>query len=369
MAKLTNIQLFCILFVTMAVTPYQVLAKLLAANVAQHGWVVIIGSIAPGLLLVWIYYYILVNSRRTFPGMLEEHLGTLIGKTLGFVYIWVFFLVVVMSLVIFANFFLSNVLPGMPISILLIFIILPAFYALRNGLETTARVIEIIIMTGYPLAMVLLFLGLGPETDWSRLMPIGSFAMADIAKGIMLVSSYCSFMIVVLTLGPFCHQPRLLWRWMLSAYGLFVFSVLVMVVIPIVAYGPALTAVQTFPIFNIARATNIAGFIHNIEIILVSAVMPGVFAILAVFWFVTCYSIQQVFGLQDYRVMIGPTAIMAGILAVLLVPNIHFLYIMLDQIFPWIFITIFGIFPVILALVIRVKRPKGTPSGTTADKK
>jgi len=112
LAKLTNIQLFCILFVTMAVTPYQVLAKLLAANVAQHGWVVIIGSIAPGLLLVWIYYYILVNSRRTFPGMLEEHLGTLIGKTLGFVYIWVFFLVVVMSLVIFANFFLSNVLPG-----------------------------------------------------------------------------------------------------------------------------------------------------------------------------------------------------------------------------------------------------------------
>ncbi|MDD4775932.1 MAG: GerAB/ArcD/ProY family transporter [Syntrophomonas sp.] len=355
MARLTNIQLFCILLVTLTVTPYQVMAKMLAMILAQHGWMAILGSVLPGLLLVWIYYYLLTNSSRPFPGMLEEHLGPVLGKIIGFVYIWAFFLVVVISLVLFANFFLSNVLPSMPISILLIFVILPTFYALRTGLEATARVVELIVLTAYPLAMLLLLFGLGPETDWSRLLPLSHFDIAALGNGVWLVSSYISLMIVVLTLGPFCHQPRQLWRWMLAVYGMFLFSTLAAVIIPIVAYGPVLTSIQTFPIFNIARATDAANFIHNIEIIMVSVVMPGVFSILAIFWFVTCYSAQQVFGLQDYRILVGPTAIMAGVSAVLLVPNIHFLYIMLQQLFPWIFMFLFAILPAFLVPVIWLK--------------
>lgn len=362
MARLTNTQLFCLLFVTMAVTPYQVLAKLMAIILAQHGWMAILGAVLPGLILVRIYYYLMVNSTRPFPGMLEEHLGAALGKVLGFIYIWAFFLVVVISLVLFANFFLSNVLPGMPISILLIFIILPAFYALRTGLEATARVVEMIVFTAYPLALLLLLFGLGPETDWSRLLPLSHFEIEAISGGIFQVLSYVSLMIVVLTLGQFCHEPRSLWKWMVSVYGFFLFTIFVTVIIPIVAFGPVLTAIQTFPIFNIARATNIAGFIHNIEIILVSAVMPAVFSILAVFWFMTCYSAQQVFGLQDYRILVGPTAIMAAVLAVLLVPNIHFLYIMLQGIFPWIFVILFGLLPILLAILVWITRRRRRPS-------
>ena len=107
MTRLTNIQLFCILVITMVPTPYQVLAKLLAVTVAHHGWLAILGSILPGFILVWAYYYILVNSSRPFPGLLEEHCGTVTGKILGFI---------IFGLpgsgeepVIFANFFLSNV--------------------------------------------------------------------------------------------------------------------------------------------------------------------------------------------------------------------------------------------------------------------
>ena len=100
----------------------------------------------------------------------------------------------------------------------MIFIILPAFYALRRvwcqvhgGANYHYWV---------PCWLCLLFFGLGPETDWSRLLPLGGFAVADLFYGILLVSTY-SFMIVVLTLGPFCHQPGNLWKWMFSAYGLF----------------------------------------------------------------------------------------------------------------------------------------------------
>ncbi|MGI6434048.1 MAG: GerAB/ArcD/ProY family transporter [Syntrophomonadaceae bacterium] len=366
MARLTNIQLFAILFVSMATIPYQVLAKLLAVSTAQHGWLAVIASVLPGLTLLWIYFYLLNNSHDPFPGMLEEHLGKIAGKILGLIYLLAFFLVVVVSLVIFANFFLSNVLPGMPISILLVFIILPAFYALRTGLEATARVVELIVLTGYPLAMFLLLLGIGPETDWSRLLPLSGFSASGLANGILLVDSYCSLMIVVLTLGQFCHNPRILWKWMLWAYGFSIGTLLLVVIIPISAYGPSLTAVQTFPIFNIARSTNIGGFIHNIEIILVSAVMPGVFAMLAIFWFVTCYSAQQVFNLQDYRFLVGPSAIMAGVTAVLIVPNIHFLYIMLQYIFPWIFIILFAVCPAVLATIIWIKQRSNIGQERTA---
>ncbi len=343
------------LFVAIAIIPYQILAKLLAVSTAQHGWLAVVVAIIPGLILLWVYYYLLNNSQRPFPGLLEEHLGKFAGKLLGVIYIFAFFLVVVISLVLFANFFLSNVLPGMPISILLTFVILPAFYALRTGIEAIARVVELIVIAGYPLAVLLLLLGIGGESDWSRLLPLGGFSASSLANGVLVVSSYYSLMIAVLSLGRFCANPRHLWKWMLGALGFSAVTMLLAVVIPISAYGPALTAVQTFPIFNIARATDIGGFIHNIEIILVSTVMPGVFAILSIFWFITCYSAQQVFNLQDYRFLASPTAVIAGLMAVLIVPNIHFLFIMLQYIFPWIFVFLFAAGPTLLAAVVWVK--------------
>lgn len=359
MVRLTNIQLFAILFICMATIPYQVLAKLLAVSNAQHGWLAIIISVLPGLVLLLVYYFLLNNSRKPFPGLLEEHLGKIAGKILGFVYLLSFFLVVVLSLVIFANFFLSNVLPDMPISILLLFIILPAFYAVRTGLDVTARVVELVLLVAFPLAMLLLLLGISPESEWSRLLPLGGFTASGLFNGILLVNSYFSLMIIVLVLGQFCHKQRVLWRWMLAAYIISVGSMLLAVIIPIAAYGPSLTAVQTFPVFNIARSTNIGGFIHNIEVILVSAVMPGVFAVLSVFWFAFCYSAQQLFNLSDYRFLVGPSAIMAGVAAVLMVPNIHYLFIMLQYILPWFFIILFGAGPAALAVIVWIRKRSG----------
>jgi spore germination protein KB len=369
-ARLTNLQLFGIVFVIMFITPYEIMAKLLAMIAGQHGWITILGSILPGLLLVWIYYYILVNSERPFPGALEQYLGKFAGKALGFIYIWAFFLVAVISLAIFANLFLSNVLPGMPISILMIFVILPAYYALRTGLETTARVIELVLFAVIPWAVIILLLGLGSETDWSRLLPLSGLPPSDFANGILLLTSYASLMVVVLTLGHFCHNTGKLWKWMLSAYAFFIVTMLVVTVVPVVVYGSYLTAIQTFPIFNVARATNIAGFIRNIEIILVSVVIPGMFSILAIFWFLTCYTAQEVFGLRNYRILLSPTAIMAGILAVLMIPNIHILFVTLHKILPWIYIAVFGFIPGILALVIRIeKHIKMVEPGSTLNTK
>lgn len=350
--RITNFQLFAILFVTTAVIPYEVMPRLLTLIVGHHAWLVPLAAFLPGLLLLWLYDYLLRNSTNPFPVMLEEHLGRWLGRFLGFLYIGIFFLVVVISLVVFANFFLSNVLPNTPISVLLFFMILPAFYALRTGMEAISRTVEMVVMTGYPLAMIILLLGIGAETEWSRLLPLGGIHFSGFMYAVMVVLSYSSGTIIVLTLGKFCQDSERVLKWMVWALIFFTATTVFSVIVPIINFGTALTSVETFPIFNIARSTNIGGFIHNIEIILVSAVIPGVYAVESVFWFMTCYTAQQVFGLRDYRILVGPTALLAGFLAVLATPNIHILYVILHQVLPWIPFVAFAILPVVLAVAV-----------------
>jgi amino acid permease len=66
---------------------------MVSVHYSQHGaWAAFMVSILPTALLCYMYQYIVHNSSRPFPATLEEHLGQVLGKSIGFLYILVFLL-------------------------------------------------------------------------------------------------------------------------------------------------------------------------------------------------------------------------------------------------------------------------------------
>jgi len=354
MPQISSFQIFAILFPTITAIPYIISSKILADVAAQNSWLAALAALIPGALAVCSYLFILKNSTSPFPAMLEEHLGSLPGRLLGFVYIFVFLFSTALALRTFVDFAISHVMPGIPISVMIFVTLLPAFCAIRSGLETFARVAEIVLLMAFPLAVLILLLTLQPQANFSNLLPVYA-DFYDLGRGSLQVLWLLGSMVVVLTLGFYADDRS---RIPASVFSVLIFSVLFIsftALISIINLGPAMSTVKSFPIFSMARAVNIGGFIRNIEIILISIFVAGIFIPITLKWFMACYTCQHVFRLKGHRFLAPPTAVIIGFLSVLISPNIHVLFVILKTAAPAFFVFFYVVIPVLLAGMLLFK--------------
>jgi len=132
--------------------------------------------------------------------------------------------------------------------------------------------------------------------------------------------------------------------------------------------GASISAVETFPLFTIARAVTLGGFIQNIEIIYVSVFMVGIFISFSTFWIMACYCCQQIFRLKSYHSLGAPIGVIIGFGAVEISPNIFNIFLIFNYSAP----LLLGFFlvgiPVLLYIVLLFKPPlsPGSSNGLRA---
>jgi spore germination protein KB len=362
---LTNHQVFALL--TFLTLPYIFITghipPILARLVGNNGWLVTLSVLLPGILLVMVYYLLVKNSARPFPLMLEEHLGKPMGKALGLLYIIVFILMAVLTLRSFVSFVQSNVLPTIPISILISFVLLPALYSVKNGLNVSARVIELILPVFLILLAFVLITGMSQKPILSRLLPVGYFpSLKSLPQALLISFVPLGNIFFILTLAFFCQEAQLK---KLLSYSLLLYIGITVAVnaFLITIQGASLTALLTCPMCTFTRSISVGGFIRNIEVVLVSIFLVGVFAAFTIQLFMICYTSQQVFSLKDYRFMASPVSLLLGFLSILIAPNIKVLTVIWEKMAPVFFCVFLILIPVILFLVIIIKNnPQAGPS-------
>jgi len=362
MPKISNNQIFSIFFVAIASCAYILCPKIVAGIAANNAWLAVLTSLLPGVLIIYVYIYILRNNSHPFPIMLEDHLGRVAGKLLGLTYVFIFLLSAIMFLRSFASFAESTVLPGIPISVLIALIILPAFYAVRSGIEVFARVSELLFLFYLPLVVLTLVLGI-QRAELANLMPLGHVSFRNFAYAGFQPLWHIGSLMTILSLAYFSDNrskiPRILFTALIS---LILLSSL-MTIISIINQGPFLTSELTFPLFDIARATSIGGFIRNIEIIFISIFLAGIFVAISIHWFMACYTCQQVFQLKEYRFLAAPTALILGFSSTLISPNIDILFIIWEKIAPFLFSFFYIGIPLLLAGILLFKPPLDPQAG------
>ena len=355
--RLNLFQLYCMLIILTLPLGVLTVPKLLIQSLGNNAWLAALTTIIPGILTIYIYFFIIRKSQQPFPLLLEEHLGLIAGKALGILYIFFFLLLSSRSLRTFIDFIETNVLPGTPISVLVGLMLILSLAAIKSGLNNFARVMEIIVCIGYPFTLLVITLAVEHSPDFYNLQPFGYMSYASFAQGL-----YYSFLGVlnilpVLTLSYYANKPEHHFRTMFAVLISYVFLIMLVTMAITVVLGGNTAKFFTFPTFNMVRLITLGEFIQNVDIIFIGIWILGIFGVVTIWWFMACYTIQAVFKLSDHRFLPAPTALIVGVGSIALSANIIELEIINRDILPLFNCFFLFIIPLLLFIITRFKSP------------
>jgi spore germination protein (amino acid permease) len=365
MIRISNMQIYCLLLLTTAPLAYLVTPMVVTHLVANNGWLAILASIIPGTLIIYVYIYILKKSPRPFPAILEDCLGKIVGKIIGFLYVLSFLWGTAFTLSYFVALIGSSIIPDTPLSVFIGAMLLTSYYALKTGLQNIARIAELLILFGLPLAFILVLISLAQHPDINNLLPLASVNYKDfghaVFHGFFILGGD---MMAILVLAYFSTDrekvPGTLFKYMYTYIALITLTAMV----TIMHFGPDYTNLLAFPTFKLVRSITISDFIQNIDVVFVSMWIAGIFGTISVKWFLACYTIQQVFDLKDYRFLAAPTSVTIGVISLIMGKNIIEIQIIVHKIMPLIYGMFYILIPLIVFLILLFKPDPGADVAT-----
>lgn len=351
MIRISNLQLYCLLLVLVA--PIAVLEQPhRLIHIAQNNaWLMFIAVIFPGGLMVLMYSTIMKKSSQPFPLLLEEHLGKIPGKTLGFIYIFIFLLTCSFNLRVFIEFMKMIVLPATPISIFIGVILLLGFYAIKLGINSIARISEIIVGLGVSFTLMITINSLASHFYLERILPFAYMDLKSLGQGVFAATSILGKLMPVLSLAFFLPDIKNSTKIMVEVICTYIFILTLVTFTLIVTVGtyPALSFV--FPTFNMIRLAHIGEFIQNLDIVFIAIWILGVFGAVTISWFMACFTAQLVFNLQDYRFLAAPSIMIIGILSIIIGANNLEVVLWSLKIIPFLFTIFFILIPFLIFII------------------
>ncbi|MDD3270060.1 MAG: GerAB/ArcD/ProY family transporter [Syntrophomonadaceae bacterium] len=355
MFRITKFQLYCMLLMLASPLAYLETPNLLIHNIYNNAWLAVIGSIIPGVLLMYMYSHLIKKSRHPFPLLLDEHLGFALGRIIGFIYIVFFFLVCSYTLRLFIEFMKMNVLPATPISVFIAVLLFIGFLAIRTGLENLARICELLVMVGLPFSFLIVIIALLNNFHLERMLPVAYMDYQALGIGIINSVFVLGKIMPVLSLAFFLEKKE---------NALFTMNSVLLTHVPLIALTtlsiiiilgtiPALSF--TFPTFNMIRLARIGSFIQNLDIIFIGIWTMGIFAAVTIPWFMACFTAQKVFNLRDYRFLAAPSVLIIGVLSVAISRNNVETVVWSLRIIPPLYLFFFIAIPFLIFLITLFK--------------
>lgn len=367
MNRISNFQLYCLLLFLVA--PVAVLEQphRLVHIAHNNAWLMSLLSFLPGMLIILMYAVIIKKSSQPFPHLLEEHLGKIAGKAIGILYVFIFLLVCAFNLRVFIEFMKMIVLPATPISIFIGVLLLLGIYAIKTGILAIARTTEILAWIGVSFTLLITTTSVLTTLHLDRLLPVAYIDMKSLSWGIVIATSVLGKMMPVLSLAFFLPEKKTSTKVMaavLATYALVIAYVTAAVTITVGTY-PSQQFV--FPTFNMIRLASIGEFIQNLDIAFIAVWIFGIFGAVTVSWFMACFTGQQVLNLKDYRFLAAPSALIIGILSILIGKNNLEIVLWSTTAVPFIFIFFFILVPFLIFLICCFKPVPEIPSKQNAD--
>lgn len=355
MEKITNFQLYCLLvLLTLTVAVIEQPNRIIDI-VYNNAWLTFIPVCFTGALLILMYSQIIQKSYQPFPLLLNEHLGKALGRIVGSVYIFIFILTCSFNLRVFIEFMKMIVLPVTPISIFIGALLMAGFVAIRFGLVSIARMSELLIFFGLIFTFLIVFISLMNHFDLERIRPIGYMSYLSFGEGVFIATLVLGKMMPVLTLAFFLPDKKKVVAIMykvLFTYTSFLTFITFAVIVTLGTY-PARNFV--FPTFNMVRLARIGEFIQNLDVFFVAIWILGVFEAVTILWWMACFTTQKIFNLQDYRFLAAPSAIIIGVISLIMSRNNLEVLTWSLTIMPYVFSIFFILIPFFIFIICLFK--------------
>ncbi len=187
----------------------------------EDAWIAYILAWAGGILLFSCYYTLFKKFKdKTLVEIHRILLGKWIGNLISILYIWYFIHLAALVLRNFGDYIITVSLPETPLWFIILCCVLVTCYATRSGIETTARISEMIVPLIYVFQIVLFFI-LTPHFDLTNLRPVLFHGVRPIMSAAFSVLAFpFGETVVMLMLLPYANKSS-------NVKRVFIFSFLV----------------------------------------------------------------------------------------------------------------------------------------------
>lgn len=338
----------------------------LTSAAKQDGWIAAIAGVIGGMAVLILYC--VLGSRypgHTLMEYVETILGRWLGKIAGALFLGYFFLTSALVLRNVGDFITTIVMPETPIQVIHALFLLAIVAGVGMGLEVIARASEI-FLPWIVLLLVLLIVFLIPQIQLDRIQPIFETGVKGILHGsLSMLSIPYMELVVFLMVYPNVSKPKKIRAAFLKGGLLGGMVIVVVTMLCVFVLGWDFTARHTFPSYTLAKKIQVGEFLQRIEVLVAIIWFLTIFFKLALCFYASMLGAAQLFRLRSYRSLLVPSAVILGVLSIVVYPNIVYFRLFSAEIWPFYALTFGLLLPLLLLAVSALKSrpPSGSATG------
>jgi len=308
--------LLFILFIMRSTIVIAFMPVLTTANAAQDAWASAVVAGVGALVLV-----IVIGALGTrFPDQTlmeysQKLVGTIPGKIISLIYLWVFLFLAAIDLRIYGEALITGFIPETPLVFIVTSMVIASAFAAYSGIEAIGRNADFIFPVFVAMIVASLLAAI-PQMQLMRLQPVLARGIRPVLVGAITPVAITLQMLTLTLLAPSVLQPRKATR---TAVWAIIGASLVLVastVVTVAVLGVDPSARSVFPFFRMVRAIRLTEFLERIEALAMFAWGFGLFVGVSTFLYCGARGLSQVLNLNDYRPLIGPMAVIWIVLSI-----------------------------------------------------
>jgi len=356
--KITIRQLQILILLSSMGTGIIVLPRRVAEYAGQDGWIITAGLSVVAVLLGLLICAAVSAAVKARPGAgFIEFTSFLLSRPVAYACGVVLWLKLVISagleLRVFLEITRAVMLPNTPFAAVSIVVLLVCAYAAIKGIETRARVAEVlfaVMVLPFIFLVVLAFI----DTDFSNLQPVLSAQPRDLMQGVLRLGFIFTGLECLLLVSPFIRNREKMGRHVAGAIVLAGGIILLITILTIAKFGRGV-ADQPWPVLRMMDMINIPGsFIERQEVLMFSFWIITAFAIGNTMLFFGGLLVKDMFKLSGSGWHVGVLFTAVAVFAVSIFPWGD-VYRVLDVMFATSGVFFLVVLPVLLLIAAKLR--------------
>jgi len=329
----------------------------------QDTWLSYLLTGALGVAAAYFYTSLGIRFPKETPFQYAPRvLGKVLGNFFNILFLWYAFHLAALLLLNFSELYVIAIMVNTPLIVFIGIMAALAAWAVRSGLETLARLAELLTPFLIITIIVLNILTLvTPELPrWENLFPIMAEGVLPIIRGVLPAFAFpFGETVFFLSFLPFLTSPRKSPRPFALAVILIALLLTTVMIRNIIVLGPSEVSRASFPSLTAIQLINVGDFLQRMDPLIIFIWTFGVFLKLTVVFYVFTLGTSQILDLKDYRPLVLPTGLLLTFFAPTVYENFHQMLRFAARTWPFYFFPGYFLYPAILLLVAKIRNIRG----------
>ncbi|CAM4340708.1 spore germination protein KB [Paenibacillus endophyticus] len=300
-----------------------ILPTIIAANSKQDAWITMLISCLIGIGIGTLYGLMIKKMQgASLTAFMQQTLGRAVGGFICLLFIVYFIYLHITLTSEMTQFITTQLMPETPGNAVLILFLTVVIIAYRLGLETFARMGEI-LFPFFMLFFMFMVVFLLPQIDASKMQPILAEGFSPIWSGLPITTAV-PFMetIIILAVVPHLKGNKSALKPLLKGLAIGGLILFITVLFCVLVLGSSLMETKYYPTFILAQKITVGSFLERMEAILTFMWITTVYFKTLLIFFAIIKSIEQLFRLKKSNMLTIPLAMILLVGSVISTPNI-----------------------------------------------